>query len=73
MKITERERSVLLQDICKRLGEWGDKRVYNSYSESMMKSLRDDAQRLADILDARELEMYRAQYGSLKRNSEEEG
>lgn len=59
MKTNAREHAVLIADICRRLGGWGESKVYQPFSGSTMVAIREDAERLVELLDARELNLYR--------------
>lgn len=59
MRIDDRERMTLIRDRCRRLGEWVNQPSYPAYSDSQMQSIREDAERLVELLDARELSLYR--------------
>jgi hypothetical protein len=73
MRIDDRERAILINDRCKRIGSWADQKIYNAFSSGTLQSIREDAERLIELLDARELSMMRKQGLSPKRDSEEEG
>lgn len=59
MRTSAREHAVLIADLCRRLGKWSDGQVYQPFSGSTMTMIREDAERLVELLNARELNLYR--------------
>ena len=73
MRVGDRERAVLIRDLCQRLGTWADGKVYQPFSDATMEAIRTDAERLVELLDARELSLYRKRPGGPPREYSEEG
>lgn len=65
MRVNYRERSILIQELCIRLGKWGEGGVNQGYGDSILKTIREDAERLVELLDAQELSLYR-KYPSIR-------
>ncbi len=68
-EINDRERAILIVDLCRRLGQMAD--AHQPISSYMMDAIRKDAARLSELFDARELSMYRQRYGSPPQSGEE--
>jgi hypothetical protein len=73
VRTSDRERMVLIKDLCHRLGSWTKEQAYPAFSNSQMTAIREDAERLVELLDARELSLYRKRPGGPPREYSEEG
>lgn len=72
-EIDDRDRAVLIKDVCLRLGKWGASEVYQPFSASTMEQIRLETLKLLRLLEARELSLYRQTYGRMPTSNSEEG
>lgn len=61
MKLSDKDRSILIRALCKEIGLWANESI--SLTDTDATSIRDSSYRLIDLLDARELSLLRRRGG----------